>query len=116
MSDSEDSPDDGNDDGGNDDDDGDVDDRAINSPDTAGTIELQYHAANNAAEGGGDDDDDDDEGVPRKTLVTATIRRKTDAADADIPEGGALNGPTTKVGQYSSLTFKASAPSRSGCS
>jgi hypothetical protein len=56
------------------------------------------------------------EGVPRKTLVTTTIQRKTDTNDADIPEGGASNGPTTKVGQYLSLTFKVSAPPRSGCS
>jgi hypothetical protein len=62
------------------------------------------------------DDNDDDEGVPRKTLVTAMIRRKMDAADADIPEGGALNGPTTKLRQYLSLTFEALAPPRSGCS
>jgi hypothetical protein len=116
VSDGEDSPDDGDgeDDCGDDDDDGDDDDRAINSANTVGTIELQYHAADNAAGGGEDDDDDDGEGVPRKTLVTATIRRKTNAADADIPEGGASNGPTT-IGQYSSLTFEASAPPRSGC-
>ncbi len=37
-------------------------------------------------------------------------------ADADIPEGGASNRPTTKLRQYSSLTFKALAPPRSGCS
>jgi hypothetical protein len=118
MSDGKDLPDDGNgnDDGGDNDDDGDDNNQAINSPDTAGTIELQYHAADNAAGGGGDNDDDDDEGVPRKTLVTATIRRKTDAANADFPEGGVLNGRTTKVGQYSSITFEASAPPRSGCS
>jgi hypothetical protein len=45
------------------------------SPDTAGTIELQYHAANNATGGGGDNNDEDGEGMPRKTLVTATIRK-----------------------------------------
>jgi hypothetical protein len=39
-----------------------------------------------------------------------------DAADANIPEGGALSGPTTKLGQYSSLIFEALAPPRSGCS
>jgi hypothetical protein len=61
-------------------------------------------------------DNDDDEGVPRKTLVTATIQRKTDVANADIPEGGASDGPMTKLRQYSSLTFKALDPPRSGCS
>jgi hypothetical protein len=105
VSDGKDSRDDGDDDGGDDDDDGDDEDRAINLPDTAA-----------AADDGNKDNDKDDEGVPRKTLVTATIGRKTDAADADIPEGGASNGPTKKLRQYSSLTFEASAPSRSGCS
>ncbi len=62
------------------------------------------------------DDDNDDEGVPRKTLVNAMIRRKSDAAEADILEGGASNGPTMKLRQYSSFTFEASAPPRSGCS
>jgi hypothetical protein len=70
--------------------------------------------ANYGCNGGGEDDDDDDdddndkEGVPRKTLVTATIRREIDAAPAaDVPGGGALNGPTTKLMDvYSSLTFK----------
>ncbi len=91
--------------------------QAINLPNTAGTIKLQYHAANNATRGEGDDDNNDNnEVMPRKTLVTATIRRKTDAANADIPEGGASNGPTTKVGQYSSLAFEALARPRSGCS
>ncbi len=92
---------DGDDNGGDDDDAGDDVDRAINSPDTAA-------AAN--------DDDDDDEGMRRKALVTATIHRKTDAANADILEGGALSGPTTKLGQYLSLIFEASASPRSGCS
>jgi hypothetical protein len=82
---------------------GDIDNQAINLPNTATADDN-------------DNDDDDDEGVPRKTLVTATIRRKTDAANADIPEGGALNGPMTKLRQNSSLTFKALAPPRSGCS
>ncbi len=86
------------------------------SPNTAGTIKLQYQAANNAAGVGGDNDKDNNEGVPRKTLVTATIRRKTYAANADISEGGASNGPTTKVRQYSSLNLKAPALPRSGCS
>jgi hypothetical protein len=63
--------------------------QAINLPNTAGTIEVEYHAPDNAAGGGGDNDDDNDEGVPRKTLVTATILRKANSADADIPEGGA---------------------------
>jgi hypothetical protein len=76
-------------------------------PDTTGTIKLQYHAANNAARGGGDNNNNNDEGVPKKTLVTSMIRRKTDAANADISEGGVLNRPTTKVGQYLSLTFEA---------
>jgi hypothetical protein len=104
VSDGEDLPDDGDGDGdydgGDDDDDGDDDDRAINSSDTAAAAATA----------------DDDEGMPRKTLVTAMIRRKTDAADDDIPEEGASNGPTMKLRQYSSLTFEASAPPRSGCS
>jgi hypothetical protein len=35
-------------------------------------------------------EDDDNEGVPRKTLVTATIRRESDAANADVPGGGGV--------------------------
>jgi hypothetical protein len=85
VSDSKDLLDDGNsdDDGGDNDDNGDNDDQAINLPDTAAT--------NN------DNGNDDDEGVPRKTLFTATIRRKTDTANANILEGGALNRPTMKL-------------------
>jgi hypothetical protein len=96
-------PDDGNGDnnGGNDDNAGDDGDRAIDLPDTD-------TATNN--------DDDDDEGVRRKTLVTAKILRKTDAANADILEGGASSGPTMKLGQYLRLIFEALAPPRSGCS
>ncbi len=93
---------DGNNNSGNDDDDGDNNDQAINLPDTATA------ATSNAAT--------NDEGMPRKILVTATIRRKMDAADANILEGGALNGPTTKLRQYSSLTFESLALPRSGCS
>ncbi len=107
VSNGEDLPDngDGNDDGGDDDDDRDNnDDRAINLPDTA------------VAAAAAVDIDDNNEGVLRKTLVTATIRRKNYATDADIPEGGALNGPTTKLRQLLSLTFEALAPPRSGCS
>ncbi len=102
VSDGEDLPDDGNgnDEGGDNDDDGDDNNQAISLPNTAA-------AANN---------EDNDEGMPRKSLVTTTIRRKTDAANADIPEGGAPNRLTTKLRQYSSLTFKASTPPRSGCS
>jgi hypothetical protein len=92
---------DGDDDGGDNDDDGDDNDRAINLPDNAAAA-----ATNN---------DDNDESVPRKTLVTATIRRKTDATDADIPEGRASNGQTMKFRQCLSLTFKALALPRSGC-
>jgi hypothetical protein len=118
VSDGKDLPDNSNgeDDCGDDDNDGDNNDWAINLPATIGTVKLQYHAANNAAGGGGDNDDNDFEGVPRKTLVTVTIWRKTDATDTDILEGGTSNGPTTKVRQYSSLTFEASALPRSGCS
>jgi hypothetical protein len=70
---------------GDDDEEGDNNDHAINFPNTA--------AVNN------NDDNKDDEGMPRKTLVTATIQRKIDAANADIPEGGALNRPIMKLGQ-----------------
>ncbi len=110
MSDGKDSPDDGDgdDDGGDDDDDGDNDDRAINLSDTAAAAAAAATAA--AAV------NNDDEGMPRKTLVTTTIQRKMDAAGADIPEGGASNGPTMKLRQYSSLIFEASALPRSGCS
>jgi hypothetical protein len=38
------------------------------------------------------------------------------AANTDILERGASNGPRTKLRQYSSLTFEALAPPRSGCS
>ncbi len=80
MSDGEDSLDNsgGDNSGGDNDDDrdGDNNNRAINSPDTA------------AAAAAKDDEDDDDEGMPRKTMVTAMIRRKTDAANADIPGRG----------------------------
>jgi hypothetical protein len=104
MSDGNNSLDNGDNDnkGGNDDDHRDDDNWAINLPDTA--------AAANATNG------NNDEGVPMKTLVTATIWRKTDAADAGIQKGGVLNGPTTKLIQYSSLTFEALALPRSGCS
>jgi hypothetical protein len=95
---------DGDDDGSDNDNNGDDDSRAINSSDTA------------AANDNEDDNNNGDEGVPRKTLVTATIRRKMDAANADIPEGGASNGPTTKLRQYSSLNFEALAPPTGGCS
>jgi hypothetical protein len=92
TSDGKDMPDDGNgdNDSGNNDDDGNNNDWAINSPDHAAAA-----AANN----------DNDEGMPRKILVTAMLFRKTDAANADIPEGGASNGPTTMLTQYLSLTF-----------
>ncbi len=103
MSDGKDSPDDCNGnkekDGGNNDNAGDNKDWGINLPDTAA-----------AATNEDDDNNDDDEGMLRKNLVIATIWRKTDATDADIPEGGASNGPTTKLRQYSSLTVKALAP------
>ncbi len=80
VSDGEDLPEDGdgNNDGGDDDNNRDDDNQAINLPDTA--------TANNEDED--NDIEDNGEGMPRKTLVTATNRRKTDAADADIPEGG----------------------------
>ncbi len=115
VSDGEDFPDDGDDNCGDNNEDGDDNNWAISLPDTVGTIKLQYHAADNAARGGGDNDNNNDECMPRKTLVTATIRRKTDAANSD-PEGGASNRPTTNVGHYSSLTFEALALPRSGCS
>ncbi len=35
-----------------------------------------------------DNNDNDNKGAPRKTLVTATIRRESDAAAADVPGGG----------------------------
>jgi hypothetical protein len=95
-------PDDGNNNGGNNGDDSDNDDQAINLPNHAATTT----AANN----------NDDEGVPRKTLVTTTIWKKTDAANADIPEGGASNRRMTKLRQYLNLTFESLAPPRSGCS
>jgi hypothetical protein len=46
--------------------------------------------------------------VPRKTLVTATIRRESDAANANVPGGGGgVEQPTTKLtDMYSSLTFE----------
>jgi hypothetical protein len=91
----------GDDNGGDNDNAGDNVDRAIYLPNTA--------AAKN-------DNDDDDEGVQRKTLITATIRRKTDAANTDILEGGASSRRTTKLRQYLSLIFEASAPPRSGSS
>jgi hypothetical protein len=105
MSDGKDLPDNdkGNNKGGHNDNDGDNEDRAIN---------LSYTAAAAAIA----DNNDNDEGVPRKTLVTAMIQRKMDAANADILEGGMSNGLTMKLRQYSSLTFEASAPPRSGCS
>jgi hypothetical protein len=54
-----------------------------------------------------DDDNNNHKSVPRKTLVTATIGRESDAANANVPGGGALNGSTTKLtDMYSSLTFK----------
>ncbi len=92
-----------NDGGGDDDNDRDGDNQAINSP-------------NYAAPAAAAADDNDDEGMPRKTLVIATIWRKMDAANANIPEGGALDRPTTKLRQYLSLTVNASAPTRSGSS
>ncbi len=90
MSNSKDLPDNGNGDdaGGDNDNDKDDSNRAINSSDTA------------TATAADDDDDDNDEGMLRKTLVTATIRRTMDATDTDIPDGGALNGPTMKLRQY----------------
>ncbi len=105
VSDGKDSPDngDGDEDVGNNLDDGDKNDRAIHSPDTATAATA---AANK----------DDDEGVSRKTLVTAIIRRKTDATDADIPEGGASNGLMMKLRQYLNLTVEALALPRGGCS
>ncbi len=105
VSNGKDFPDDsyGNDGSGDNDNNGDDNDRAIKLPHTATTNDNNKDA------------NDLDEGVPRKTLVTAMIRRKTDATNTDIPEGGASNGPTRKLRQYSSLTFKASAPLRSGC-
>jgi hypothetical protein len=113
VSNGKDLPDNGNsdNDGGNDgnDNDGDDKDWAINSPDTAATAAVIAAAAAAA-------DDDNNEGMPRKTLVTATIWRKIDTANADIPEGGAQNRPATKLRQYLSLTFEALAPPRSGCS
>ncbi len=93
----------GNNGGGDDDNDGDDDDQAINLPDYAPAATAANKDAN-------------DEGMPRKTLVTATIRKKMDAANADIPKGGASNGPMLKLRQYSGLTFEAMAPPRSGCS
>ncbi len=47
--------------------------------------------ANYGRNGRGEDDDNDDdnnEGVPWKTLVTTTIRRESDATNANIPGGG----------------------------
>ncbi len=115
----------GNNKGGNNDEDRDDNDRAINMPNTAAAATTAAAAAAAAATTtaaataaaiAAAAATNNDEGVLRKTLVTATIRRKMDAANADIPEGWASNGPTTKLRQYLSLTFEALAPPRSGCS
>jgi hypothetical protein len=70
--------------------------------------------ANYRRYGGGEDDDDNDDnndndndnkGGPRKTLVTAMIRRESDASNANVGRG-VLNGPTMKfTDMYLSLTF-----------